>query len=95
MKHLVRMLNHRDRRTPAWLRIHVGDAEVTTAVQRCSGPAKPYFSAVCRCLGVSATQFDASSSGRPTATGEQSLTVIRQILTSRRGRHPSLARTRA
>ena len=80
MEHLVRVQNERDRCTLAWLRAQVGDAAIAQAAQQCGGAAKPYLSAVCRTLGVTAPRF---SSLRPSAAAEQSLATIRQILTSR------------
>jgi hypothetical protein len=56
MEHLVRVQNERDRRTLAWLREKVGDAAIVAAAQR-HGPSKPYLSAVCRTLGVTAPRF--------------------------------------
>jgi hypothetical protein len=80
MEHLVRVLNERDLCTLAWLRTQLGDAALTAAAQRCGGPTKPYVSAVCRYLGVTAPRYSASRLHNPTATAEESLAVIRQIL---------------
>jgi hypothetical protein len=88
MERLVRVQNERDRRTRAWLRGHVGDGAIVAAAQRCGGPLKPYLSAVCRTLGVTAPRFSAARRPAPSATAEQSLATIRQILASRRGRQP-------
>jgi hypothetical protein len=85
MEDLVRVRNERDRRTLAWLRAHVGDAALVAAAQRCSGPTKPYLSVVCRTLGVTAPQFSVSRPRAPSATAEQSLATIRQILVSGTG----------
>ncbi|MFL9965983.1 hypothetical protein PQR02_34195 [Paraburkholderia sediminicola] len=82
MEHLVRVQNERDRRTLAWLREHVGDAAIVAAARRC-GPSKPYLSLVCRTLGVSAPRFSAQRRPTPSATAEQSLAAIRQILAAR------------
>jgi hypothetical protein len=79
MEHLVRVQNERDRRTLAWLRSQVGDAAVTEAARRCGGASKPYLSAVCRTLGVTAPRFRTMT---PSAAAEQSLATIRQILAS-------------
>lgn len=79
MEHLVRILNERDRLTLEWLRQQVGDATLTAAVSRCSGPAKPYVSAVCRSLGLRAPEITARYRA-PTAEGERSLASIRAIL---------------
>ncbi|SIT49031.1 conserved hypothetical protein [Paraburkholderia piptadeniae] len=94
MEHLVRVQNERDRRTLAWLRETVGDAAIAAAAQR-SGPSKPYLSAVCQILGVTAPRFSAPRHLTPSAAAEQSLATIRQILASRTGQPtPTLARVR-
>ena len=87
MEHLVRVQNERDRRTLAWLREKVGDAAIVAAAQR-YGPSKPYLSAVCRTLGVTAPRLSAPRRLTPSAAAEQSLATIRQILASRTG-HPT------
>jgi hypothetical protein len=79
MEHAVRVLNDHDRRTLQWLRGQVGDASIAAAVLRC-GPSKPYVSRLCRCLGLTPPSSRQSRGGGPTATGEQSLARIRQIL---------------
>jgi hypothetical protein len=84
MEHLVRVLNDRDRRVLAWVREQVGDAAFADAASRC-GPVKPYISAVCRRLGLSAPVFR-TVPHVPTATGEQSLARIRRILAERSDR---------
>ena len=86
MEHLVRVQNERDRRTLAWLRAHVGDAAIAAAAHRYMGPAKPYLSTVCRMLGVTVPQFSAPCRRVASATAEQSLAAIRQILASSSGR---------
>jgi hypothetical protein len=91
MEHLVRVQNERDRRTLAWLRERVGAAAIVAAAQRYVGPSKPYLSAVCRTLGITAPRFSAPRRPVPSATAEQSLAAIRQILASRRSRQPSTA----
>ena len=83
MEHLVRVQNERDRRTLTWLRAQVGDAALAAAAQQCGGPSKPYLSSVCRTLGVTAPRFGAPRRLTPSATAEQSLATIRQILASR------------
>jgi hypothetical protein len=88
MEHLVRVQNERDRRTLAWLRGHVGDAAIVAAAQRYGGPAKPYLSTLCRMLGVTVPQFSAPRRRVASATAEQSLATIRQILASRSGQRP-------
>ncbi|MEA3114669.1 MAG: hypothetical protein QOG58_4468 [Caballeronia sp.] len=85
MEHLVRVQNERDRRTLAWLRGQVGDAEIVAAAQQC-GPSKPYLSAVCRALGVTVPRFSATRRITPSSAAEQSLATIRQILATRTGR---------
>ncbi|PMS16082.1 hypothetical protein C0Z16_36945 [Paraburkholderia rhynchosiae] len=72
----------RIRRTLAWSR-QVDDAALAATAQCCGGLAKPYVSAVCRHLGVRAPQFSTSRLHSPTATAEESLAVIRQILANR------------
>ncbi|MEX3901258.1 MULTISPECIES: hypothetical protein [Paraburkholderia] len=84
MEHLVRVQNERDRHTLAWLRAQVGDAAIAAAVQRCTGPTKPYLSTLCRLLGVTAPRFIAPRAQVASVTAEQSLATIRQILASRR-----------
>jgi len=80
MEHLVRVYNEKDRRTLEWLRRHVGDAAIAAAAERCSGPGKPYLSAVCRRLGVKAPVFSTSRGNAPSPVGEESLATIRRIL---------------
>jgi hypothetical protein len=86
MEHLVRVQNERDRRTLAWLRAQVGDSAIAEAAQHCGGPSKPYLSSVCRTLGVTPPRFTAPRRLTPSATAEQSLATIRQILAARSGR---------
>ena len=83
MEHLVRVLNERDRCTLAWLRTQVDAAALTAAAQRCGGEAKPYVSALCRHLGLTAPRFSTSRFRHPTANAEESLAFIRQILADR------------
>ena len=45
MEHLVRVYNEKDRQTLDWLRRHVGDAAIASAVAQCA------LSTVCRRLG--------------------------------------------
>lgn len=80
MEHLVRILNDNDRRTLAWLRQQVGDAALSAAAERCSGPTKPYVSRVCRCLGLRPPTSSVSRQHMSTATAERSLASIREIL---------------
>jgi hypothetical protein len=79
MEHLVRVYNEKDRRTLEWLRKHVGDATIAAAVKRCAG-GKPFLSLVCRQIGVRPPDFAVSNRPPPTATGEQALATIREIL---------------
>ena len=88
MEHLVRVQNERDRRTLAWLRALVGDPAIAEAARRLAAPSKPYLSAVCQLLGVTAPPFSTLHRPTPSATAEQSLATIRQILASRNGRLP-------
>jgi hypothetical protein len=83
MEHLVRVYNERDRQTLEWLRRQVGDAVVVAAVERCSGPGKPYLSAVCRQLGVKAREFHLPRRPTPSPVAEQCLATIRGILAAR------------
>jgi hypothetical protein len=53
------------------------------AAERCGGPAKPYVSSICRYLGVTAPQFSGARLAYRTATAEESLALIRQMLTDR------------
>lgn len=86
MEHLVRVQNERDRRTLAWLRALVGDPAIAEAARSLAAPSKPYLSAICRLLGVTAPPFSARHRPTPSATAEPSLATIRQILASRDGR---------
>jgi hypothetical protein len=88
MEHLVRVQNERDRRALAWLRGHVGDGPIEAAAQRYGGPTKPYLSTLFRMLGVTVPQFTAPRRHVASATAEQSLATIRQILASRSGQRP-------
>ncbi|MBK5065996.1 hypothetical protein [Paraburkholderia domus] len=80
MEHLVRVLDERDRRTLAWLREHVGDAELSRAVMKCGTTTKPYLSAVCRQLGIAVPQLGAARRRQSTASAQQSLAAIRGML---------------
>jgi hypothetical protein len=91
MEHLVRVQNERDRRTLAWLRALVGDPAIAEAARSLAAPSKPYLSTVCRLLGVTAPPFSTLHRPAPSATAEQSLATIRQILASRNGQRPPVS----
>jgi len=73
----VRVRNERDRRALVWLRALVGDAAIAQAAQQCGGASKPYLSAVCRALSVTAPRFSATPAapkrGRRAAAGHECL----------------------
>jgi hypothetical protein len=83
MEHLVRIYNEKDRQTLEWLRRHVGDAVIASAVERCAGPGKPYLSTVCRRLGVRVPELTVVRRITPSPTAERSLATIRSILAAR------------
>ena len=83
MEHLVRVYNEKDRQTLAWLRMHVGDAAIASAVARCAGPGKPYLSAVCRTLGVRVPALSMPRRQPASPIAEHSLATIRGILAAR------------
>jgi len=83
MEHLVRVYNEKDRQTLAWLRRHVGDEAIASAVERCAGPSKPYLSAVCRRLGVRVPEFPGPRRQTSSPIAEYSLATIRSILAAR------------
>nr|WP_241023870.1 hypothetical protein [Burkholderia sp. Ac-20365] len=83
MEHLVRVYNEKDRQTLEWLRRHVGDAAIASAVSRYAGSGKPYLSAVCRILGVRAPEFSTPHRTASSQIAEHSLTTIRSILAAR------------
>jgi hypothetical protein len=88
MEHLVRVCNEKDRRTLAWLRSRVGDTAIAAAAGACSGPGKPYLSAVCRRLGVvppvfSAPVFSISGGQEFSPVAAESMAAIRSILAAR------------
>jgi hypothetical protein len=80
MEHVVRVYNEKDRRTLEWLRQKVGDAAITLAAEHCGRSEKPYLSALCRYLGVSAPTFLPLSRRTPSPAAEESLAAIRSIL---------------
>jgi hypothetical protein len=88
MEHLVRVCNEKDRRTLEWLRAHAGEAAIAAAAAQCSGPGKPYLSAVCRRLGVvppvfSAPVFSYSGGQGFSPVAAESMAAIRSILAAR------------
>jgi hypothetical protein len=80
MEHLVRVYNEKDRQTLEWLRRHVGDAAISSAVERCAGPGKPYLSTVCRRLGVRVPELSVPRRHMSSPIAEHSLATIRSIL---------------
>ena len=83
MKHLVRVYNERDRRTPEWLRRHVSDSAIAVTVERCAGSGKPYLSAVCKHRSVKTPVFSVPHRQTPSPVAEESLAAIRSILPAR------------
>ncbi|AUT74304.1 MULTISPECIES: hypothetical protein [Paraburkholderia] len=83
MEHLVRVYNEKDRQTLEWLRKHVGDAAIASAVAQCAGSGKPYLSTVCRCLGVRTPAFSAPLRQTSSLVADHSLATIRSILAAR------------
>ncbi|TCW85144.1 hypothetical protein C5O80_07905 [Burkholderia sp. SRS-46] len=84
MEHLVRIVNDTDRQVLAWLRTQVGDARVERAARQLGHTRKPYPSALCRYLGVSAPAT-LRPAARPRAVrdfsvGDRYLSLIRQHL---------------
>lgn len=92
MEHRIRILNERDQQTLRWLRTHVGDTRLSTAVDALArGDTKPYVSALCRYLGVR-PPIVSGSSPHPapgSALGDEYLAQIRTHL----ARH-AISRTR-
>nr|WP_243469028.1 hypothetical protein [Paraburkholderia sp. PGU19] len=66
--------------SPEWLRRHVGDASIASAVAQCAGLGKPYLSMVCRHLGVRTPEFSAPRRQTSNPVAEHSLATIRGIL---------------
>ncbi|KVC86463.1 hypothetical protein [Burkholderia ubonensis] len=84
MEHLVRIVNDTDRQVLAWLRTQVGDARVERAARQLGHTRKPFPSALCRYLGVSAPAT-LRHTARPRAVrdfsvGDRYLSLIRQHL---------------
>ena len=83
MEEWVRVQNERDRKVLAWLRGRVGDTAIATAARACArGDSKPYLSAVCRQLGLSALILP-SRSQTTEAVGERHLAAMYEILRAR------------
>ncbi|PCE33613.1 hypothetical protein [Burkholderia ubonensis] len=84
MEHLVRIVNDTDRQVLAWLRTQVGDARVERAARQLGHTRKPYPSALCRYLGVSApATLRHMAWPRPVrdfSVGDRYLSLIRQHL---------------
>ncbi|WP_176045155.1 hypothetical protein [Burkholderia sp. BCC1644] len=84
MEHLVRIVNEADRQVLAWLRAQVGDARVERAARQLGHTRKPFPSAVCRYLGMSAPatlrQADRPRAARDFSVGDRYLSLIRQHL---------------
>ncbi|WP_175902826.1 hypothetical protein [Burkholderia seminalis] len=84
MEHLVRIVNEADRQVLAWLRAQVGDARVERAARQFGHTRKPFPSAVCRYLGMSAPatlrQADRPRAARDFSVGDRYLSLIRQHL---------------
>lgn len=84
VEHLVRIVNDTDRQVLAWLRTQVGDTRVERAARQLGHTRKPYPSALCRYLGVSAPAT-LRPVGRPSpvrdfSVGDRYLSLIRQHL---------------
>ncbi|MDN7588963.1 hypothetical protein [Burkholderia seminalis] len=84
MEHLVRIVNEADRQVLAWLRAQVGDARVERAARQLGHTRKPFPSAMCRYLGMSAPatlrQADRPRAARDFSVGDRYLSLIRQHL---------------
>lgn len=84
MEHLVRIVNEADRQVLAWLRAQVGDARVERAARQLGHTRKPFPSAVCRYLGMSAPatlrQAERPHAARDFSVGDRYLSLIRQHL---------------
>jgi hypothetical protein len=81
MEQWVRVQNERDRQVLAWLRERVGDAAIAAAAQSCTrSDSKPYLSAVCQQLGLSAPRFSAHHGA--SGVGERHLASLYEILRS-------------
>lgn len=83
MEEWVRVRNERDRKVLAWLRDQFSDTAIATAARVCArGDSKPYLSAVCRQLGLSAPIL-LSRSQTTEAVGERHLAAMYEILRTR------------
>jgi hypothetical protein len=82
MEQWVRVQNEHDRNVLAWLRARVGDTEITLAAQACArSNSKPYLSAVCRHLGLSARDVPVTMP-ITAAVGDRHLAALYEILRS-------------
>lgn len=84
MEHVVRVYNEKDRRTLEWLRQKFGDAAIALAAEQCGASGKPYLSALCRYLGVSAPVFLPLPRRTPSPIAKESLAAIQSILAAPR-----------
>ncbi|KVH29963.1 hypothetical protein [Burkholderia cepacia] len=84
MEQLVRIVNDADRQVLAWLRAQVGDARVERAARQLGHTRKPFPSAVCRYLGMSAPatlrHAERPGAARDFSVGDRYLSLIRQHL---------------
>jgi hypothetical protein len=89
MEHLVRIVNDTDRQVLAWLRAQVGDARVERAARQLGHTRKPFPSAVCRYLGMSAPAtlhaVHRTRVARDFSVGDRYLSLIRQHLATHAG----------
>ena len=82
MEEWVRVQNERDRKVLAWLRGKVGDDAIAGAARACArGDSKPYLSAVCRQLNLSAPRLGKDGVSTE-AVGERHLAAMYEILRS-------------
>ena len=90
MEHLVRIVNEADRQVLAWLRAQVGDARVERAARQLGHTRKPFPSAVCRYLGMSAPatlrQAERPRAARDFSVGVRYLSLIRPHLATHSAR---------
>ena len=83
MEHQIRILNDHDRQTLFWLRTHVGDVRLSSAVDALArSESKPYVSALCRYLGVRPPVFSSPQLRAPvnSKVGDSYLNEIRTHL---------------
>ena len=77
MEHLVRIVNEADRQVLAWLRAQVGDARVERAARQLGHTRKPFPSAVCRYLGMSAPATLRQNGRAPHAISRSAIVTCR------------------